>query len=101
MNESKIRDAWVSNLWHRKGYDSPDEFKEHGNCFACGLDTGKLKAREARSNTVTTVNDIHLLCDYCHCDSKGLKGFGYWRWFLNRKATDTMAAAMLKRLAKV
>jgi|GEM_PF-5484382 len=101
MNESKIRQVWASKLWQRKGYDSPDEFKEHGNCFACGLNAGKLKASDTGSSNVASVEGVHLLCEYCRSDSKGLKGFSYWRWFLNRKATDTIAAATLKRLAKV
>lgn len=101
MNTENIRAAWVEQLWKRKGYDSPEEFIECGTCFACGLDSGELKTRETQKSNVTTVDDVHLLCRYCHSACKGLAGLSYWRWFLNRKAADTMAAAMLQRLARL
>lgn len=94
--ETKIRNSWVDQLWQRKNYDSPAEFMEHSYCFACGM-TGALKARSVSGDSVTQMDSLHLLCGHCHTDSRGLKGFSYLRWFLNRTAADTIAAEMFKK----
>ena len=93
MNTENIRATWVEQLWKRKGFDSPEEFKERGTCIACGLDVGNLSVR-----TVGADSYPHLLCEFCLSASESLSDFGYWRWFFKRKAADTIAAATLQRL---
>lgn len=99
--ETTVRNAWADRLWKRKGYDSPDEFKEHSYCFACGM-TGVLQARSVTADSATTnADDVHLLCNHCHTDSRDLNGFSYLRWFLNQSATKTIAAHMLVKMGKL
>ena len=96
MNTEIVRAAWVDLLWRRKGFDSPEEFKEPGTCFACGLDAGELSPK-----SIATAKEPHLLCAFCLRASKQLTGFSYWRWFLKRSVVETIAARMINKVSKI
>jgi hypothetical protein len=90
-SEKAIRRHWVDRLWKRKGFDSPTEFLETGLCFACGMvlrsaQRAHIKARSAGGSD--GVENLHMLCHWCHKDSEHLEGFAYWRWLLTRTAGD-------------
>jgi hypothetical protein len=54
-------------------------------CFACSsLDTKRLERAHilARcSGGSDTVDNLHLLCRYCHISSETVSGKAYWQWF--------------------
>ena len=54
-------------------------------CFACSsLDTTRLERAHilARcSGGSDEVDNLHLLCSYCHVSSEKISGEKYWQWF--------------------
>lgn len=90
--EHDIRMFWCNTLWYRKGFDSPEEFMEHGICFACGMSSpdGIERAHiEPRCNGgVDGIENLHMLCRVCHKDSEFLTGIVYMKWLLERSAID-------------
>ena len=56
---------------------------QKGICFACGfirpLERAHIKARISGGGD--EVDNIHLLCVWCHRLSEGLEGNSYWEWF--------------------
>lgn len=96
-----IRNYWADELnWALKGFDSRSEFMELGLCFACGLlvrsgcERSHIKARAIGGLDV--VDNLHLLCLVCHKVSEHIQGVAYWRWFYNRRASDTVSMIALK-----
>ncbi|CAB4157228.1 HNHc domain containing protein [uncultured Caudovirales phage] len=83
-----IRSYWVERLCRgrRPVADSPDEIQNVWFCFACGqrgskegLERCHIRARV--SGGEDTVQNLHLLCRYCHFASELFDGSDYWRWF--------------------
>ena len=89
----KVKAFWASKLVELGKFDSvhevmeqptsPENGEECHYCFACGkmgnVDRAHILARcEGGSDGV---DNIHLLCHYCHILSEMLSGDHYWRWF--------------------
>ena len=101
-SESVIRAHWADRLWERKGFDSPDEFREVGVCFACGMNGDNVGGVE-RCHILARccggsddASNLHMLCRICHKDSEALDGERYWSWFFERTWLDA-AASILAR----
>ncbi|TAI63422.1 hypothetical protein CWO89_24370 [Bradyrhizobium sp. Leo170] len=95
--EQAIREYWakVPGFYERKGFDSADEFLEHGTCFACGF---IYRDPPQRAHIYPHVkggsgdpDNLHMLCYVCHKDSEHLEGDAYWDWFWER---DFLSAAL-------
>lgn len=99
--QAQIRAYWVDCLWQKKGYDSPQEFLEKDNCFACGFDgPGTLERAHITALSEGGGNDadnLHMLCRCCHHDSEMLSGDEYWRWFMQRNIMDRLLSESVKR----
>src|SRR5262245_33789992 len=90
-----IRAYWAEQgIWQGK-FISQEEFLDtsddelgHGACFACawiyehGLERAHILSDAAGGTQ--TVDNLHLLCRYCHRDSEWLSGDAYWQWFRKR-----------------
>jgi 5-methylcytosine-specific restriction endonuclease McrA len=96
--ERAVRAYWVEALWHRKGFDSPEEFLERGTCFACGDERAVERAHIlARcSGGSDDASNIHILCRICHKDSETLDGEAYWSWFWQRSLMDAVLSHACK-----
>ena len=93
-----IRKHWAEALWSIKGFDSIDEFMDPLPCFACGMHFGKLKPERSHIKARVegggdNVENLHMLCRYCHKDSEILQGDRYWSWFYARNSYDMLLSA--------
>lgn len=105
----QIRDYWAEkNIWKRKGYSSKDEFvADKYTCFACSFTFYHDKKRFGRSAVIPLerahilpvgpphfgpdeINNIHLLCHYCHTESENKIGVAYWKWFVRCNYIDRL-----------
>ena len=88
--ERAIRAFWAGKLWSVKGYDSPEEFMEPGNCFACGWHRELHRAHvQARcSGGADDVSNLHMLCRTCHKASELISGDKYYKWLVERQSFD-------------
>lgn len=93
-SEKTIRTYCAStDIWHEK-FDSEDEFLEHGNCFACGMDHGYLERAHIKalvSGGEDHPRNIHMLCRCCHQASELIYGEVYYIWFHSRNFGYTMS----------
>jgi len=88
-------DYWRDWVW--KKHDDPPE---DGFCWACGMipTRGLERAHiQARCNGgPDTVENLHLLCCYCHKASEYREGDDYWNWIETWTFVDVVMGWGLK-----
>lgn len=104
-SHARLRKHWAPILCKAKGYDSCEEFLEADYCFACGFldDSGSANGavriptthrahiKSLSSGGTNNLENIHLLCRWCHKASEGLGDRDrYWAWFYERSFMDRM-----------
>jgi len=72
-------------------------------CFACSISSASIFGTS--ENTIALhrahihpkvlggtdeVDNLHLLCQYCHLASEFIYGTDYWAWFMQRKLMHTL-----------
>lgn len=100
--ERQIREYWAEWLSSENSdkFDSPQEAREKGVCFACGMKAmGNIERAHitARCEGGTdTLDNLHMLCKACHKDSEFLSGDAYFQWFRERTAFDMFASVIMR-----
>jgi hypothetical protein len=91
----EVVEYWaVTDLWERKGLESPDDLRDEGLCFAClryGIDVTRahIVPRGIIENGSDDASNIHMLCATCHRDSEALRTpEEYWPWLIGRSQFD-------------
>ena len=94
-----IKDYWANYLIDVLGkFDSVMELNEADYCFACGCDHGRIQRAHILAKCeggTDRVNNIHLLCVYCHHDSEYITGAKYFRWLRKRTMTGAFLSMFL------
>ena len=109
----KVKEFWASKLVDLGKFDSIHEVMESPisdqdgeqchYCFACGkmgdVDRAHILARvEGGSDGV---ENIHLLCHYCHVLSELLSGDHYWRWFSRMSQLAWISSSEMEQVLNV
>ena len=109
-SEKKIREYWQStDIWLKKPtqFCSSSELLEKDVCFACGFMHNPRKKKSTKScerahilarseGGSDTVENLHMLCRYCHLDSEMISGEKYWDWFYRRSILDIAGSLALR-----
>ena len=100
-----IKTYWANHLVSIKKFDSIEELFEADYCFACGsiddentqyTERAHIKARcDGGSDTV---ENLHLLCSFCHKSSEFIEGDDYERWFMEQNAFRMMIEATAHKM---
>jgi 5-methylcytosine-specific restriction endonuclease McrA len=93
-----IKNHWAAYLIKINKFDSYEELFEAEYCFACGMNSdgdierAHIKARcEGGSDNV---ENLHLLCGFCHKQSEFINGKKYKTWFMEQNGLTMMLAAI-------
>lgn len=96
-----VRFFWSHNLWlgDNAKFDSPEECQEDDYCFACSWKfcTQRAHVLPKCEGGSDKVENIHLLCYYCHKASEHLSGAQYWEWFNQRSLRDVFSEAYISQ----
>lgn len=91
------RESAIRRYWAEK-FNYPGLVDDKG-CFACTsvfretLHRAHILARvEGGSDTV---ENLHMLCPWCHRDSEFLSGAEYWAWFESRTQFDAVISRLI------
>lgn len=103
-SERKIREYWANAFTiqelRRKTFFNPSELMREGSCFACGwachgTEKAHIVARSMGGSD--EVDNIHMLCPFCHEDSEYRDTpERYWAWFWERMPLDAVARCALR-----
>ena len=95
-SEIAIRKFWAKQLWKEKGFDSESDFLKPGICFACGFE-GKERCHifPRCKGGLDSVENLHILCGFCHKTSECLEGENYYSWLLERNGLDRIVQGAL------
>jgi hypothetical protein len=90
-NKRKIIDYWVhglgSKLLESRGIELGCFDKDNYSCcFACGdiLQVERYHILAIAEGGLNSVDNLHLLCKYCHLESEMISGVIYWEWLENK-----------------
>lgn len=113
VSAQKVKKFWASKLVELEKFDSIHEVmetsisdedgEERHYCFACGkmsdVERAHILARcEGGSDGV---ENLHLLCHYCHVLSELLSGDHYWRWFSRMSMLAWISPSELEQVLNV
>lgn len=86
-----IRKHWAKWLIQIGKFDSKAEIFEGNYCFACGFLYDGLERCHILPRCeggLDDVDNLHLLCRWCHRASEFKTGQEYWDWFEQRHVFD-------------
>ncbi len=92
---TQIRRYWADDKrWSEMGVEPPPNIEDKRTCMACGLPGGTTRCHivpRSRGGP-DAIENLHMLCRWCHHASEPLEGEAYWRWIGKQNAFGSIAA---------
>ena len=96
-----IRKHWAQWLVTAGKFDSIQQALNAKYCFACGFDAPGSGLQRAHILALADggnndVENLHMLCLFCHQSSEYISGEEYFAWFAQRNIMDRIIETCLK-----